>query len=86
MILAILVGAGSHPLLGADRVEAAVETELAAYIDDLFDSEPAWGGALVAKDGQVLFENSYGWSNYGQAKSNQAGTVFRIQSSILRVT
>jgi CubicO group peptidase (beta-lactamase class C family) len=80
MIVAILVGAGSHPLLGAERVHSAVQTELAAYIDDLFDSEPAWGGALVAKDGQVLFQNSYGWSDYDQAKPNQAGTVFRIQS------
>jgi len=80
MIVAILVGAGFHPLLGADRAQSAVRTELAAYIDDLFDSEPAWGGALVAKDGQVLFENSYGWSDYAQAKPNQSGTVFRIQS------
>lgn len=80
VILALLVGAVSHPASGAGRSQSAIQAELAAYIDDLFDSEPAWGGALVARDGQVLFERSYGWSDHRQAKPNGPKTVFRIQS------
>ncbi|MDH3744884.1 MAG: beta-lactamase family protein [Acidobacteriota bacterium] len=79
-ILAFLAGASPFPLFGADRGPAAVRSELAAYVDDVFESEPAWGGALVAQDGEVLFEGSYGWSDYGQAKRNYGKTVFRIQS------
>ncbi|MCP4200880.1 MAG: beta-lactamase family protein [bacterium] len=77
--LAVLLGTASHPLLGAERTRAAIQSELAAYIDALFDSEPAWGSALIAKDGRVLFEGSYGWADSSQAKPNEPRTAFRIQ-------
>jgi CubicO group peptidase (beta-lactamase class C family) len=77
--LAVLLGTASHPLLGAERTRAAVQSELAAYLDALFASEPAWGGTLIAKDGQVLFEESYGWADHSQAKPNKPRTAFRIQ-------
>ncbi len=78
--LALWVTTDSDPLVATDLERAAVQTELTAYIDDLFESEPTWGGALVARDGEVLFQKSYGWSDHSQAKPNQAGTPFRIQS------
>jgi len=80
MILVVLAGTGSEALLGADGSRPAIQTELATYIDDLFNTEPGWGGALVARDGEVLFERSYGWSDWGQVKPNKRKTVFRIQS------
>jgi CubicO group peptidase (beta-lactamase class C family) len=76
--LAVIAGAVFHPALGAGQ--SRVQRKLEAELDDLFESEPAWGGALVAKDGEVLFQKSYGWSNYDQAKPNGPNTVFRIQS------
>ena len=79
-LLALLAGMTASPALRANPDDRAVEAELAAYIDDLFESEPAWGGALVARDGRVLFEKSYGWCDYAQAKPNRGKTVYRIQS------
>ena len=78
--LAVLVGAISQPALGAEPSQLAVERELEIFIDDLFESEPSWGGALVARDGRILFEKSYGWADHSQAKPNTRKTVFRIQS------
>jgi CubicO group peptidase (beta-lactamase class C family) len=80
VVLALLVGTVTPSVLGAQSSRSAVQRELEAYIGDLFASEPAWGGALVARDGQVLFERSYGWSDHHQAKPNGPKTVFRIQS------
>ena len=76
--LAVITGVVCAPALGADP--SRVQRKLEAELDDLFESEPAWGGALVAKDGRVLFQKSYGWSDYDQAKPNGPKTVFRIQS------
>jgi len=76
--LAALLGATSHPLLGGERTRADIRSELAAYVDGLFEFEPTWGCALIAKDGQVLFEKDYGWADYGQAKPNEPRTVFQI--------
>ena len=77
--LAVLVGS-LHPALGAGPSQLAVERELEIFIYDLFESEPSWGGALVARDGRILFEKSYGWADHSQAKPNTRKTVFRIQS------
>lgn len=78
--LAIFAGAIVHPALGAQASRLAVEHELEVFFDELFESEPSWGGALVARDGRILFEKSYGWADYSQAKPNTRKTVFRIQS------
>ncbi len=79
MNLAVLLAAASQPLFGAERTRADIQSELAAYIDALFDSEPAWGTALIAQDGQVLLERSHGWADYSQARPSGPRTVFRIQ-------
>lgn len=78
--LAVLAGSLSHPAQGAESSQLDVERELEIFIDDLFESEPSWGGALVAQEGRILFEKSYGWADYSQAKPNTRKTVFRIQS------
>ena len=79
-VLVVLLAALSLPTLAAPRDPAVVEAELAAYLDGLFESEPAWGNALVAREGRVLFEKGYGWSDYDQARPNDRKTPFRIQS------
>jgi CubicO group peptidase (beta-lactamase class C family) len=79
-LIVVLMLAAAGPAFAGDLVRPAVEARLAAYVDDLFESEPAWGGALVARDGRVLFEAGYGWSDHAQARPSESRTVYRIQS------
>ncbi|MEJ2085241.1 MAG: serine hydrolase [Acidobacteriota bacterium] len=80
LVVTVLVGAIARPALATDVSQSNVKRELEAYFDDFFESEPSWGGTLVAKDGGILFEKSYGWADHSQARPNTRKTVFRIQS------
>lgn len=49
-------------------------------IDQCLKNEGFQGVALIAKDGQVIFERGYGYANVELQVSNQPQTVFRIAS------
>jgi CubicO group peptidase (beta-lactamase class C family) len=73
---ALLTGS-PHP---QSKQDAAVATRIRAYLAPFAATGNLAGTVLVARNGQVLFEQSYGMANYEWQIPNSAKTRFHIAS------
>src|SRR5215472_18367338 len=73
----ILIAGSAHP---QSKPEAAVATRIRAYLAPFAATGNLTGTVLVARNGQVLFKESYGMANYEWQIPNSAKTRFHIAS------
>jgi len=72
VLLAILFSAcskNSIDIMGYDYSDAETLEKLETYLDDLGESGRLHGAALVAKDGNVIYEKAFGESHEGNQNS-----------------
>jgi CubicO group peptidase (beta-lactamase class C family) len=73
----ILIAGSAHP---QSKPDAAVVTGIRAYLAPFAATGNLTGTVLVARNGQVLFEQSYGMASYEWQIPNSAKTRFHIAS------
>ena len=57
-----------------------VQDGIADYLSDLASEDGFSGAVLIAKDGEVMFKEAYGWANRAFEVPNQVDTKFNLGS------
>ena len=73
----ILITGSAHP---QSKPDVAVAIRIQTYLAPFAATGNLTGTVLVARNGQVLFEQSYGLANYDWQIPNSAKTRFHIAS------
>jgi len=73
----ILIAGSAHPQA---KLDDAVATRIREYLAPFAAASNLSGSVLVARKGQILFEQSYGMANYEWQIPNSAKTRFHIAS------
>jgi CubicO group peptidase (beta-lactamase class C family) len=66
--------------IGSKKAVEAGSQEIAARVDDFLNAADLKGGVLVAKNGKVILNKGYGWTDEGRKIPNTTKTIFDIGS------